>query len=229
MRIVEDSELRRAVLERLKVEYGMDKQRPGTHQSELSYCLTKAFWDRTDPEPVTDKEVLLFSIGFGLERVLLHSEDTPPEIDVDGIKLSLDTIELFGPSDLKTTRMSPTGRKGEDGFQWPEGWKRQMATYRHGLNVQAAREGKPLGDPLTFGVVVVHLIQPSLTCWRITYEPWELADNWGWMLTRRDQLDSMLEGNNPMPFVHNEDWECTNCRYLMRCQLTKSIEELTNA
>ncbi len=227
MRIVEDSELRRAVLERLKVEYGMDKQRPGTHQSELSYCLTKAFWDRTDPEPVTDKEVLLFSIGFGLERVLLHSEDTPPEIDVDGIKLSLDTIELFGPSDLKTTRMSPTGRKGEDGFQWPEGWKRQMATYRHGLNVQAAREGIPLG--YTFGVVVVHLIQPSLTCWRITYEPWELADNWGWMLTRRDQLDSMLAGNNPMPFEFAESWECTNCRYLMRCQLTKSIEELTNA
>ncbi len=226
MQIVPDPDLKAQALAALVKEYGMDSIRPGIHQSQLIYCLTKSYWGLTDPEPATDKEALLWSIGYGLERVLLRpSEKQPEPLELDGIVVSLDSIHQFGgPIDLKSTRMAPAGRKGEDGFMWPDSWKRAFMAYRHVLNVLGAREGKlPEYD---FGCVVIHLIQPEMTAWRITYEPWELTENWATLLTRRDQLDSMLAGRNPMPFMWNEDWECARCTYQLRCGLQASIEEL---
>ncbi len=226
MQIVPDPELKRLALDALRTEYGMDGIRPGIHQSQLIYCLTKSYWETTDPEFASDKEVLLFGIGFGMERVILRPFEKQPEpLEYQGIVVSLDSIHQFGgPMDLKTTRMSPTGRKGEDGFLWPDSWKKAFMAYRYVLN-----QLFPEDAAYDFGVAVIHLIQPEMTAWRVIYEPWELEENWSTLLTRRDQLDSMLAGQNPMPFQFAEDWECTNCRYLMRCQLTKSIEELTNA
>lgn len=141
MIITEDPALRTQALAALANEYNMASHRPGLHQSELSYCLTKSFWDRTSPLPLTEKEILLFSIGFGMERVILAREEIPKELILDGISCSLDTISLFGPADLKTTRMRAKGRKGEDGFQPPDGWKRQFMAYRYVLNKQMCKCG----------------------------------------------------------------------------------------
>ncbi len=248
MQITEDSELRKKAIAALVSEYKMDQQRPETHQSELSYCLTKAYWNVVDPEPPTEKEVLLFSIGFGMERVLLSKEGTPAELEVDGIRCSLDTVDLFGPSDLKTTRLRATGRtyclicndpyRGHsqrthghsyqrsepEQFVWPEGWKRQFAAYRRVLNIYAERNGEPVG--FTFGAIVMHLVEPEMTAWRIVYTREELEENWARLLTRRDWLESMIAAQNPEPFQTNEDWECKNCRYLLRCQLEGSLNAL---
>lgn len=221
MLITPDPELKQAAIEALRAEYGLHQHRDGLHQSELSYCLTKAYNDRRHYQPPTDYEVKLFSIGFGLERVMLRpAEEQPPEIEMDGIRLSLDTIQLFGPADLKTTRMSPNGRKGEDGFQFPNGWVKQFAAYCKALGV------------LAFGVVVVHLIQPEIAAWRITFTQEELDSHWGWLIDRSNQLESMLAADNPAPFETNEDWECDGCRYKLSCELWKNLHpaqpELTN-
>ena len=226
-------ELREAALNALRAEYQMDEQRPGMHQSELGYCLTKSYWRRVDPLPPTDREVGLWAIGFSMERVLLSRETTPEPLVVDGITLSLDTIDLFGPADLKTTRMSPEGKSGgcaicgevrkdhskdhkyeageKTGFEFPDGWKKQFAAYCYGMGIES------------FGVIVVHLIQPEVTAWRITFTHNELVANWEWMLDRSNHLESMLAAGDPQPFRHNEDWECKSCVYYTRCGLEASL------
>jgi hypothetical protein len=220
--IEEDAGLRRQALDLLRHEYQLNEQRPGLHQSELTSCLTKAFRARTElPSPSTDKEALLFSIGFMFERVMLASEVTPKEIVVDGISCSLDTIELFGPADTKTTRMRAAGRKGEDGFQLPPGWLMQAKTYRYALNKQ--RELDRLLPEYSFSFVVLHIIEPELSAWTLNFTAEELEDHWSWMLTRQSQLDSLLAANDAQPFLHNQDWECVNCHWKLTCELEASI------
>ena len=211
MQIVEDRELRALALDALRVEYHMAERRPGLHQSELAYCLSKTYWERTDPSPFTETEVLLFAIGFGMERVVLAREVQPEPLEIDGIHLSLDTIKLFGPADLKTTRKRAAGRKGEDGFQLSDGWVKQFKTYAYGIKV------------LEFGVVIIHLIEPALSAYRLHFTQEELDENWEWLLQRKATLDQMLAADDPQPFRHNEDWECDHCRYKLKCQLSASI------
>lgn len=218
MQITADPALKAAALLKLRDEYGMDIQRPGMHQSELSYCLTKAYWNRREFMPPSETEAMLFAIGFAMERVVFKGQEQPEELKLDGISLSLDSLQLFGPVDLKTTRMRAAGRKGEGGFQVPEGWKRQMAAYTYAIN----RLG--LATDLSFGIVVIHLVEPEITAWRLSWEWEELQAHWDWLLDRSNMLESMLAGSNPMPYQSNEDWECKGCRYLLLCQLYGSTE-----
>ena len=232
MQVNPDPILQAAAVQALRDEYGMDQRRPGVHQSALSYCLTKAFFDETDPEPPSEKEVVLFSIGFGLERVIFDRGHETPLV-IDDIHLSLDDILKFGGGvDLKSTRMAAKGRKGTDGFEFPDGWKRQFAAYVYGLNRLARERGEP--ETFTFGAIVIHLVTAEVTAWRIVFEPHELEENWSWYQTRYDQHLSMRAANDPQPFMWNEEWECGigtshPCRYLTRCSLTASIKELEGA
>lgn len=248
MLIQPDPELRKQVIDAIAKEYNIGSGRPGLHQSELIYCLTKSYWARTDPEPPTEKEVLLFSVGFMMERVIF--KETPEPIELDSITVSLDSIVPFGPIDLKTTRRWAKGRKDEDGFQWPESWKKAFAAYRYVLNHMCicghaaayhkddwcthpglptcyCRGGFTRPEPsYTFGAVVLHLMEPEMSAWTITYTPEELEAHWEYLLERRDQFHLMLVNDDPQPFVHNEAWECRDCTYLMRCQLQGSLDQL---
>lgn len=228
--ITEDPVLREQALKALAEEYGMNSRRPGIHQSEVSYCLSKAFWERTSPLPLTEKEILLFSIGFSMERVILAREETPKELILDGISCSLDTINLFGSADLKTTRMRAKGRKGEDGFQPPEGWKKQFMAYRYALNRTEEDKHWPNyvhhndmpGYAHDFGVIIIHLVEPEISAYRFQFSDEEMEANWARLMTRKTQLESMLETNDPRPFTTNSDWECTHCRYKLQCELAAS-------
>ena len=213
-------ELRSAMLELLKKEYQLEQQREGLHLSSLIYCLTKFYWDKHEPLPPTDKEVQLWSIGLALERVMI-SKLHVDELEVDGIKMNPD-FHLILPADLKSTRMRASGRKGEDGFQFPDGWRKQFAAYRYGLNQV---EGT---NRLDFGVIVMHLIQPEITAWKAWFTQSELEDNWSWILERASALDSMEAAGDPMPFQHNEDWECEHCRYSLMCGLKASLKKAPN-
>ena len=220
MQFVPDPELREAALEALRNEYKINVDRPGLHQSALSGCLTRAYHDKTDFNPPTDKSVGFFVIGFAFERVLLASEESRPEsFEVDGITLSLDTKNLFGPADLKTTRKNPNGRKGENGFQPPASWPVQFKAYRYGLN-QIGEVG------YDFGVIVLHLLGGELMGWRYTFTQEELDENWAWLLQRKRQLEWMLAHEDAQPFQHNADWECLECVYSLRCGLQASLQGL---
>jgi hypothetical protein len=230
-----DPELRSKALLELRLEYGMDVQRPGLHQSQLSHCLTQSYWDITDPSPPNDKQVLLFAIGFMFERVILSREETPGAIEIDGITMSLDTVGLFGPADTKSTRMRAAGRKAEGKFVPPESWKYQFMAYRYALNqrcicIDGPYSGCPKHFPanaeMDFGVVVLHLIEPEITAWRYTFTQEELESNWNYLLQRKSQLEWMLAHEDPQPFKHNQSYECETCQHSLKCGLLASVQSL---
>ncbi len=72
-------------------------------------------------------------------------------------------------------------------------------------------------------MVVIHLVEPEVTAWTATFTRDELDAHWEWLMGRKDQLHLMMVNADPQPFVHNEDWECKNCRYNLRCSLEASI------
>ncbi len=230
MIVTESHELRAQMLAIIAEEYELAAPRGGMHVSDLTGCLTKSYWKRREPEPLSETEIGLFSIGWGLERVFISRLHMEPLV-VDGIVGTPDFAFPDGtPGDLKTTRMAPGGRKGEDGFQMPEGWLRQFRAYRWMLNhtrpanTQLWEMARHQGH--NFGVVVVHLIQPELKVWQLQFSDTELEDNWTWLTTRANILENLLAGDNPQPFQHNEEWECKGCVFLLKCQLRASLKGL---
>lgn len=233
-------DLKAAMLTALRAEYATDVTRPGMHLSSTIYCLTKSFWDRFDPEPPSEVEVGLWSIGFALERVMISKLHVEP-ITLDGITMTPDFTLDGTLADLKSTRMAPTQSDGcavcgtayrghnrdELGhayeatsrpFVFPIGWKRQFMGYRHGLNVTS---GTVAHD---FGVVVMHLIPAGLTTWRVWFTAGELEANWQWVLTRANELENMMAAQTPEPFEHlGYEGECKSCRYALKCGLTASL------
>ena len=150
--------LHSAIIDLLKQEYRLTDQRTGMHVSDLTHCLTMSYWNRVDPAPPSDEGVVMWSIGFGLERVLIPRLHVEP-LTVDGITGTPDFAFPDGtPADLKSTRMAVntsagcavcgepyTGHtKGKNGhvyekappvpFVIPETWKRQFMAYRYMLN-----------------------------------------------------------------------------------------------
>lgn len=236
-------DLRVALLNRVRTEYMIGQQREGLHVSSLIYCLSKALYEATDPLPPTDREVELWSIGFGLERVFLPGLQEEP-LEMDGITGTPDfTLGIL--SDLKSTRMAPGSSAGcaECGepyrghtvittghayvkapalpFEIPEGWRRQFMAYRWMKN----QAGEPEYE---FAVSIIHLIQPLLQVLRLIFTHNELVENWQWILMRADQYLSMKAANDPQPFLHMNEWECgagtaNQCQYYLRCSLEASI------
>jgi len=239
------------VLNTLKSEYALsddERRRTGAfHVSELVYCLSRSYWNRIDPLPPSDDETLLWSLGYGYERVLISRLHMEP-IVVDGIIGTPDFAFPDGtPADLKTTRMAPTTslgcaicgekRNGHPGrakaghpytksepvpFVMPEGWVRQFKSYRYMLNRGVIWMST---DPRwTFGVVVVHLIQPDIRAYLLHFSEPELFAHWQWMLERSNTLESMLAAQDPQPFIHQMDFECDHCSRKLDCQLAQSLQ-----
>lgn len=106
-------------------------------------------------------------------------------------------------------------------FAFPVEWERRFAAYRWALN-----ESLMDRTSTRFGVVVFHLIQAVVKAYELRWTPSELDEAWAWVMYRKDLLEKMLFAEDPQPFKHNEDYECTNCPYNLRCGLQASIDAL---
>ena len=62
---------------RLRRKYIQDRSKEN-HFSDALGCLTKAYWNKTDPIPVDNTTLGYFAIGFALEEVLLKE---PPSVE----------------------------------------------------------------------------------------------------------------------------------------------------
>ena len=216
MELVANPALGRQILEQLVLEYHIDKPLP--HLTELIYCLTKSFWDRKDPLPPTEQEILLFSTGWGLERLLLKHQKEAHEGEVDGIHFTPDFLaftDIHG--ELKTTRQSSKKYDEIGAGALPIGWQRQILGYMHCLNTTE------------YELAVLHLMGeyrppfPTIRTWRVSASQFEIEDNWEWLQTRRGHYLDCLDSNMvPVPYSHNEKYECTHCKYKLRCD-TKEV------
>lgn len=171
------------------------------HCTDTLYCLRKGYWDKVDPLPPTPKESLYFILGLGLQDVLL-----PPQVQLytrDGISYSPDAITVDGlPVELKTTRMAKK-RMVEQGF--PDGWLKQMMGYCSVL------------DQLGGYLLVIPIIQPEVIPFTLSFSHYELQDN-DLMIAKNGLLLVQAIWNKiPPPKDSAQEWECTNCRYALRC------------
>ena len=207
---VQNKQIERELLDALVQKYITSRERSGIHVSHLIYCLTKSYYELTDPLPPTDNEVMLFSLGFGLENLLLREESHSVTGELDGIKYSPDFVPLSsGKAELKTTRMS-TGKA------FPETWLEQIMAYSYAEKL------------LQYDLVVLHITGnykppfPQIAGYRLTFEQIELDNNWANLLKRKMVLVVALESKTPPPHgVWCKDWECKFCRYYMRCGIGK--------
>lgn len=211
--------------DRLRAKYMTEKPLP--HLTELIYCLTRSYNDRFNPIAITNKELIYFAVGFGLEEVILRdsSASLPQSEELDKVWLTPDYFILSssgGELDLKSTRMY-ANPDGQPKMGWPDTWIEQFKGYAYKSNYDVIQSQDKLVGVL-YSVGIIYLIPAELVCGTFTFTKQELIDNWEHITQRRDTyMDYIVKGEIPTPFKHNLDWECKNCRYKLRCD-TLSME-----
>lgn len=208
MQRVKNPELDRLILNHLSDLYGLKTKRTGIHLSTLIYCLTKAFFEEMSPTEPTDREVMLFSLGLGLQDVLTPKQATTPVYEKDGITFSPDFVFNLGSSyvELKTTRMSISKES------FPETW------------IEYIMGGCFIRKVNQYELAVLYMMGnykppfPQMQSETLVFEENELKSNWDYLLLRKKVYGEALKAKQPpQPFLHNKTWECENCRYHMQC------------
>jgi len=90
MKILPDLEFRAQILKQIAEREFYERK--GTHGSDLIYCLNKQALRKLKPIPNTDEEILTFSIGWATQRWLTGATRDVPEIEKDGIIVTLDAL-----------------------------------------------------------------------------------------------------------------------------------------
>lgn len=216
MQRIDNPELSRLILDHLADLYNIKRKREGIHLSTLVYCLTRSFFDQLAPIEPTDEEVMLFSLGFGLQDVLTPKEAVTPVYEKDGITFSPDfQLKLtLGTAELKTTRMS----SGKELF--PETW---LEYIMGGCFILGINE---------YLLAVLHMLGnyrppfPEIKSYKLIFEEDELLDNWAYLMDRKSiYVGALAENKPPLPFTCCKDWECRSCRYRLQCEAIRMLKE----
>ena len=97
---------------------------------------------------------------------------------------------------------------------WPGTWEEQFKAYC-----------KLLGRT-EYTVAVLYLLPPELIVGTFRWSQQEIDDNWTYVKGRAAIFLAHTEKKlAPAPFTYNREWECKNCRYLLRCQTQKDGKE----
>lgn len=191
------------IINTVKEQYALSHQREGIHVTDLTLCLRVAYFNKTDPLPPSDKSVVYFIRGLGLQDVLL--KHLPTEVrEVDGITMSPDYYKDETIAELKTTMM---GKKRLDSHDFPKHWIKQIQAYCFGFEEESAL------------LIVLPLLGATLPLtYRLEFTPAELIENWDNLCTRKTTLDICLRDNKlPLPPAKETQWVCTDCQYALRC------------
>jgi hypothetical protein len=220
MIITENRELTRLILDHLTQLYGLTEKRVGIHLSSLIFCLKRQQMDTLDGRVLpTDKELMLFALGWGLQDVLTpHSAETPV-IEKEGIIYRPDfnlTLQQW-TCELKTTRMSM--KKG-DAHEFPETWIKYM------------KGGCYMQNRNTYDLAVLYMMGyykppfPEAASYHFEFTDDEILDNWDWIKSRYDIYVPALQSGVILPaYTYNEEWECENCRYELVCSSEKMLKK----
>lgn len=211
--------LERKILDALTEKYHLTEKREGIHLSTLINCLTRSYLDLVTPREPTDREVLVFSTGYGLEHVMSHSEaETDNLVECEGITYRPDNVFRIGKKselvEMKSTRIGMK-RWNENGP--PDSWIEYMLggcyimkTNHYNLAV----------------ILVAERPSAALVCETITFEDYEIEQQWEYITQRRDAYQMFIDKEEvPTPFFFNKDYECDNCRYKMQCDTIAMLEQ----
>lgn len=195
MQIFDNPEFRRRILEHITPPRRDDGK---IHVSDLLYCLRKAYYEKTDPLPPTDKQKMYFARGLGLQ-VVLWGDDEPPG-ECEGISYSIDRLNEGMVEELKTTNLKS--------FKPTDSWLHQVKAYCYCTGTTKCNFG-------VFSLSITEIYGKTLV---FTSE--EIQETWTMILSHRDILDAALK-NSILPAgvmdMKEEKWQCKECAYRLRC------------
>lgn len=210
MKKLDNPELSRIILTHLSDKYKLSQPRVGIHLSTLIYCLTRSFFDSKQVVEPTDEELLLFSVGYGLQDVLTPPDTETPTYEYEGIIYRPDmllSLPNFGLVEIKTTRMS--SKKQE----LPDTW------------LEYIMGGCYIKKQNFYDLAILYLMGnysppfPQLHSFRLEFEQQELDSNWNYIRTRYEAYASYITDNTPPePYMWCKEFECKSCRYKLTCQ-----------
>ena len=207
MEIEPNLQLKNYLLEQAVSEH-LSEERQFPHVTECIYCLTKSWFKRLDPLPLTEDAIVKFSAGWVFEKVYISGLHTQV-MCVDGIFLSPDFLHYAGPNtygELKSTRARAP--KASDTPDFPVTWLEQMKAYAHAV------------ERLEWDVAVIYIIPATILAWRLHFTEDEVHENWVRILERKEVLtDHIKRLVQPTPYDWCKDWECKyGCEYTTRCE-----------
>jgi hypothetical protein len=214
---IENPELRQKMLDHLASKYKINEVREPNHLSSYVYCLTKTYLEQKQASEPTEEEVMLFSLGYGLQDILTPWDAETPVIEKEGIIYRPDMLfDRYGLCELKTTRKSARNHLYSDALA--DTWLDYM------------RGGCYMMDTQQYNLIVLYMMGtyappfPRVYADQITFTVDEIQSNWDRIVTRKMILDVALEsGKPPQPFKYNYDWECRYCRHNLLCNSMANI------
>jgi len=204
--IVEDMKDASFVLSRFK-----PREREKIHVSDLLFCQRRVYLQRKGLLPPTDEELVYWVIGKGYHS-LLEEEISEIELEIDGIRGTIDTIVLergtLVPVEFKSTRVSSRKRISE-----MEHWVEQVKAYCYLAGVLEAR------------LRVLYLmgnyrgkLQPEFKSFILRFTKEEIESFWQELLSRRRELERALEGSEIPSPKPRYAWECERCSERSSCK-----------
>ncbi len=211
MKRIDNPELKRKILDHLADLYKIKEVRESNHLSSYISCRTKSFLDQKGTAEPTDQEVMLFTLGYGLQDVLTPKDATAPVITKDGIIYRPDMILDSRLNEIKTTRKSAKYHFMEDSL--PVTW------------VDYMMGGCILMERTEYDLIILYMMGnyspplPEIYAETVQFGKEELEKNWQKILANKAVLDNAIaSGVPPEPFTNCYDWECKYCRYKLVCQ-----------
>jgi len=208
---IDNPELKRKVLEHLSKLYKIKEVRETGHLSSYITCRTKSFLDSQGTAEPTDEEVLLFSLGYGLQDVLTPKDATAPVITKDGITYRPDLILSTRLNEIKTTRKSAKYHFDDDSL--PATWIDYMLG------------GCYMAETNEYDLIILYMMGsysppfPDIYAETIYYEQEEIDTNWRKILANKAVLDKAIADRVlPEPYKNCYNWECHFCRHKLICE-----------
>ena len=212
MNIVEDQQFKDWLIK--SIEEREFHARTGVHCSDLIYCLNKQALRKSNPEPNTEKETLLFSIGWATQRWLTGADEDEPEVEVDGIIVTRDALYDDCPWELKCTYQS-SNRPVEQNAHWIHQIMAQC--YTSGRTTAYLSRFELMGD-----WIIKNGNRPTLHAFRLEFSQDELERNWRWLLERREEFLRVIQTGKLLPKVvalpAGGSYECERCHYKDICE-----------
>lgn len=221
-----DTELEDTLLE----EMGAAFYEPDRHQPSVTgmiRCLTRTYYESemsldTGKPKYSRRELQLFAMGLGLEKVLLAGRQRVIGGEFEGIQFHVDHIGIDGNFiELKSTRINAVH---DDNPRVSDHWKKQVLSYFKALGITSGH------------FVMFHVMGdrkppfPDIRAYEVITTQEEIDANWVWMQQRAiTYLKYVKEGEPPPPFQFNEEWECQECPWLGLCHARRIISEPDNS
>lgn len=187
------------------------RERDGIHVSDLVLCPRQSVFRKIDPKPLSDVELMFFSLGashhaavqalmksLGEERVQIEKKIKYKDI-TGSIDLVIDGI----PTEIKTQRTKTHSVKSH---------------YTSQLKCYMAMLGSEIGKIITIGLINY---EKPFEEFDINMQEWELEEQRMWLEIEAKQYKIALDSKKPLLARHvigsELEWKCSSCPFRKEC------------